>query len=111
LLFGCPQDDKTRTVTFTQNSGLPGVNPITLQGRQEIVVQIPQGWSGNCQHAAAQRTQQARTTERGSGTAWLTDTLVALLLMLCSQGSRYVRICMHAATCVRDVRVERCVVS
>ncbi|XXH00545.1 Anaphase-promoting complex subunit 8 [Hypoxylon texense] len=41
------QDDTTRTIVFTPNAGLQKLDDVTIQGNDQVKVDIPIGWIGN----------------------------------------------------------------
>ncbi|KAI1762716.1 DNase1 protein [Hypoxylon sp. FL1150] len=41
------QDDTTRTIVFTANAGLSAIDSVTVQGNDQVKVDIPNGWIGN----------------------------------------------------------------
>ncbi|KAI9744178.1 MAG: hypothetical protein M1818_002330 [Claussenomyces sp. TS43310] len=41
------QDSTTRTITFTENAGSEGIQPVTLGGLQTQSVTFPEAWVGN----------------------------------------------------------------
>jgi hypothetical protein len=41
------QDEITRTIYFTQQEGLPSINPTTIAGLANYTVEFPTGWIGN----------------------------------------------------------------
>ncbi|KAI6081877.1 DNase1 protein [Hypoxylon rubiginosum] len=41
------QDDTTRKIVFTPNAGLPTIDSVTVQGNDQVKVEVPNGWIGN----------------------------------------------------------------